>query len=317
MNKRFVGVLAFAFVVASVASLLLYRLLASTRLASAKTAPATIHLAVAARNLEVGVVLKEDDIKMAEWTGSAPEGAFIRPQDLIGRGVTTRMVSREPVLESRLAGKGAGGGLASMIPEGMRAVAIRVNDVAGVAGFVTPGMRVDVLISGAPGASNANAALGVQSKTMLQNVEVLSAGQDFKKDAEGKPVIVQVVNLLVTPEQAEMLSLASTQTTIQLVLRNPLDRMVAKTSGTAVALLFKGGNLPAVTPPSIAGRPASPPRPRLEPPVKRAEAPPPKRDPPFVMQIISGASRSEVSFSGPNAGVKNNNNEVKNNGEAK
>jgi len=318
MNKRFVGVLVFAFVVASVASLLLYRLLAATRPASAKTAAATIHLAVAARNLEVGVVLKDDDIKMAEWTGSAPEGAFIRPQDLVGRGVTTRMVSREPILESRLASKGAGGGLASMIPEGMRAVAIRVNDVAGVAGFVTPGMRVDVLISGAAGASNASAALGVQSKTMLQNVEVLSAGQDFKKDAEGKPVIVQVVNLLVTPEQAEMLSLASTQTTIQLVLRNPLDRMVAKTSGTAVALLFKGGNLQADKPPApLAARRASPPSPRMEPPVRRAEAPPVKRDPPFVMQIISGASKREVSFSGPNAEVKNNNNEVKNNGEAK
>ena len=318
MNKRFVGVLLFAFVVASVASLLLYRLLASTRPASAKTTAPTIHLAVAARNLEAGVVLKEDDIKLAEWTGPAPDGAFPRPQDLVGRGVTTRIVAREPILESRLASKGAGGGLASMIPEGMRAVAIRVNDVAGVAGFVTPGMRVDVLISGTPGANNANAALGVQSKTMLQNVEVLSAGQDFKKDAEGKPVIVQVVNLLVTPEQAEMLSLASTQTTIQLVLRNPLDRMVAKTSGTAVALLFKGGNL-AVDKPSapLGTRPASPPRPRLEPPAKRAEAPPPKRDPPFVMQIISGASRSEVSFAGPNAEVKNNNNEVKKNGENK
>jgi pilus assembly protein CpaB len=316
MNKRFVGVLVFAFVVASVASLLLYRLLASTRPASAKTAAATIHLAVAARNLEVGVVLKEDDIKMAEWTGSAPEGVFTRPQELVGRGVTTRMLSREPILESRLASKGAGGGLASMIPEGMRAVAIRVNDVAGVAGFVTPGMRVDVLISGTPGSSNASAALGVQSKTMLQNVEVLSAGQDFKKDAEGKPITVQVVNLLVTPEQAEMLSLASTQTTIQLVLRNPLDRMVAKTSGTAVALLFKGGNLPVDTPPAAA-RPASPPRPRLEPPVKRAEAPPVKRDPPFVMEIISGALKSDVTFSGPNAEVKNNNNEVKKNGETK
>ncbi len=160
MTKRFVGVLIFAFVVASVASLLLYRLLASSRPASAKTAASTIRLAVAARNLEAGVVLKEEDVRMAEWTGSAPEGAFPRPQDLVGRGVTTRIVSREPILESRLASKGAGGGLASMIPEGMRAVAIRVNDVAGVAGFVTPGMRVDVLISGTPGATNTSAALG-------------------------------------------------------------------------------------------------------------------------------------------------------------
>ena len=271
MTKRFVGVLIFAFVVASVASLLLYRLLASSRPASAKTAASTIRLAVAARDLEAGVVLKEEDVRMAEWTGSAPEGAYPRPQDLIGRGVTTRIVSREPILESRLASKGAGGGLASMIPEGMRAVAIRVNDVAGVAGFVTPGMRVDVLISGTPGATNTSAALGMQSKTMLQNLEVLSAGQDFKKDAEGKPITVQVVNLLVTPEQAEMLSLASTQTTIQLVLRNPLDRMVAKTSGTAVALLFRGGNLPVDAPPPVADRSAPLPRPRME-AVRRAEA---------------------------------------------
>lgn len=309
MTKRFVGVLIFAFVVASVASLLLYRLLASSRPASAKTAASTIRLAVAARDLDAGVVLKEEDVRMAEWTGSAPEGAYPRPQDLIGRGVTTRIVSREPILESRLASKGAGGGLASMIPEGMRAVAIRVNDVAGVAGFVTPGMRVDVLISGTPSATNTSAALGMQSKTMLQNLEVLSAGQDFKKDAEGKPITVQVVNLLVTPEQAEMLSLASTQTTIQLVLRNPLDRMVAKTSGTAVALLFRGGNLPVDAPPPVADRSAPLPHPRME-AVRRAEEPPVKRDSPFVMQIISGASKREVTFSGPNA-------EVKNNGEAK
>jgi pilus assembly protein CpaB len=318
MTKRFVGVLIFAFVVASVASLLLYRFLASSRPQTAKAAAVTIKLAIAAHNLEVGSVLKDDDVRMADWPGSAPEGAFTRLQDLVGRGVTTRMMSREPVLESRLATKGAGGGLASMIPEGMRAVAIRVNDVAGVAGFVTPGMRVDVLISGTPGSSNTSATLGVQSKTMLQNVEVLSAGQDFKKDSEGKPVVVQVVNLLVTPEQAEMLSLASTQTTIQLVLRNPLDRVMAKTSGTAVALLFKGGNLPLDAQPAPAARPAATPRPRIE-PVRRAElpAPPPKKDPPFVMQIISGSSKREVSFSGPNAEAKNNSGEAKNNGEAK
>jgi pilus assembly protein CpaB len=315
MTKRFVGVLIFAFAVASVASLLLYRLLASSRPASAKTGEVTIRLAVAARNLEAGVVLKEEDIRMAEWAGPPPDGAYRQLQGLAGRGVTTRIVSREPILDSRLAPKGGGGGLASMIPEGMRAVAIRVNDVAGVAGFVTPGMRVDVLISGTPAANNASAVLGMQSKTMLQNVEVLSAGQDFKKDAEGKPITVQVVNLLVTPEQAEMLSLASTQTTIQLVLRNPLDREVAKTSGAAVALLFNGGNLPAAAPLPVEPRPS--PRPRLEPPVRAAEAPPVKREPPFVMQIISGASKRDVTFSGPNVGVKNNSGEAKNDGEAK
>jgi pilus assembly protein CpaB len=317
MNKRFVGVLIFAFVVASMASLLLYRFLASSRTATAKAAPATIKLAVAAHNLEVGVVLKEDDIQMSDWEGQPPEGAFTRVQDLIGRGVTNRMLKREPILDVRLAMKGAGGGLASMIPEGMRAVAVRVNDVAGVAGFVTPGMRVDVLISGQPGSGNNE--LGMQSKTLLQNVEVLSAGQDYKKDAEGKPIMVQVVNLLVTPEQAEMLSLASTQTTIQLVLRNPLDRDVAKTPGTAVALLFKGGNLPKEAAPHPASHAAPPPPPKELMPVARAYEPAVKRDPPFVMQIISGDKKQEVTFSGPNANVKNNSSgsDSKNNGEAK
>ena len=109
-----------------------------------------------------------------------------------------------------------------MIPPGMRAVPVRVNEVVGVAGFVVPGMRIDVLISGSR--PNGDQNLGTITRTLLQNLEVLSAGTDFKKDPEGKPVQVQVVNLLVTPEQAELLSLASAQTQIQLVLRNPLDR---------------------------------------------------------------------------------------------
>jgi pilus assembly protein CpaB len=316
MTKRFVGVLVFAFVVASVASLLLYRMLASSRPQVTKAAMVTIRLATATRDLEAGVVLKESDVRLADWPGSAPEGSFTRVEDLLGRGVTTRMVSREPVLESRLAPKGAGGGLASMIPEGMRAVAIHVSDVSGVAGFVTPGMRVDVLISG-----NSSSNLGVQSKTMLQNVEVLSAGQDYKKDAEGKPVVVPVLNLLATPEQAEMLSLAETQTTIQLVLRNPLDRQVAKTPGTAVSLLFKGGNLEKEMAQSRVPV-AAPRQPRIEPVARRAEALPARREPPFVMQLISGSSKRDVNFSGPNADVKNNspgggNPESRANGEAK
>ena len=119
-----------------------------------------------------------------------------------------------------------------------RAVALKVNDIVGVAGFVTPGMRVDVLIAGNPPNSR-NSELGTRTRTILQNIEVLSAGQNIQKDAEGKPVSVQVVNLLVTPEQAETLSLA-TQETIRLVLRNPLDNEVTKTPGTALANLFGG-----------------------------------------------------------------------------
>jgi pilus assembly protein CpaB len=299
MTKRFVWVLIFAFVVASFASLLLYRFLAASRPQVAKAAPATVRLALAARDLDVGVVLKEEDVKIVDWAGAVPDGAFNRPQDLIGRGVVQHIVAREPIIDSRLAAKGSGGGLASMIPPGMRAVAIRVNDVAGVAGFVTPGMRVDVLISGTP-TNQQTATLGTLTKTMLQNVEVLSAGQDYKKDAEGKPVVVQVVNLLVTPEQAEMLSLASTQTTIQLVLRNPLDRDVAKTNGTAVALLFKGGNL------AQEHEPAPPRAERAPAPVRKVAEAPVRRDPPFTMQIITGTKKADITFHAAESEAKNN-----------
>ncbi len=288
MNKRFLGVLVFAFVVASVASLMLYRLL--NRPQPTKAASAMSQIAIATRNLEVGSVLKEQDIQLADWPGPAPAGSSTRVQDLVGRGVIMPVYAREPLIESRLAPKGAGGGLASMIPPGMRAVAVRVNEVVGVAGFVIPGMRVDVLISGnRPGGDN---NLGTLTRTLLQNLEVLSAGQDFKKDQEGKPVTVQVVNLLVTPEQAEQLSLATSQTNVQLVLRNPLDRDVAKTPGTALALLFTGDKLKLNEP----AAPAAAPRPRVAPPAPRIAEAPPKKEAPFVMEILSGDKKSEQKF---------------------
>jgi pilus assembly protein CpaB len=288
MNKRFVGVLLFATVVASVASLLLYRLLIN-RPQPAKAAMTTTQIVLAARDIDVGTVLKEDDVKLADWPGSVPVGASTKTDAVVGRGITTAIYAKEPVIESRLAPKGAGGGLAAMIPPGMRAFAIRVNEVVGVAGFVVAGMRVDILISGnKPGG---DAGLGTLSKTLLQNVEVLSAGQDYKKDAEGKPIAVQVVNLLVTPEQAEQLSLAAAQTSIQLVLRNPLDRVVAPTPGTAMAYLFTGGKLRPEVP-----QPA--PRPRIvAPPPPVAKPAPPKKEE-FTMEIISGTKKNELKFSG-------------------
>src|SRR3954454_11465521 len=258
MNKRFVGVLTFAFLVAAGASLVLYRVLIN-RPQTTKAAPAMVRVALATRNLEVGTLLKADDVVLSDWPGAVPIGATSETKDLLGRGVTTAIFAKEPLIESRLAPKGAGGGLAAMIPSGMRAVAVRVNEVVGVAGFVVPGMHVDILISGNTPGGDGN--LGTLTKTLLQNIEVLSAGQDFKKDNEGKPIMVQVVNLLVTPEQAEQLSLASNQTTIQLILRNPLDHEISKRAGTALRNLFTGGR------PLLAERaPEQPPRPR---PVQR------------------------------------------------
>jgi pilus assembly protein CpaB len=158
--------------------------------------------------------------------------------DAVNRGATSEIYQGEIVMESRLAGPGSGGGLAPTIPKGMRACAVKVNEVIGVAGFVIPGSRVDVLASGVP--PNAPSATE-ETETLLQDIQVLSAGTDIQKDATGKPQQVQVVSLLVTPEQAETLSLASISLSIQLVLRNPMDTEMAKVPPTAISSIFSNG----------------------------------------------------------------------------
>lgn len=288
MNRRFISVLAFAFAVAAIATLLFYRLIVG-RLSSAPKPVATTKVLVASRNLTVGVLVKELDLREQDWPGAPPQNAILKKEDILGRGVVAPIFEGEPIIESRLAAKGAGAGLAATIPPGMRAVAVRVNEVVGVAGFVVPGMRVDILIAGSP--PNAPRNLGTLSRTLLQNIEVLSAGQNIQKDAEGKPISVPVVNLLVTPEQAEILSLASNETRIQLVLRNPLDTQTAKTPGTAVANLFTGQKLAL---PAAAGE--------ARPVVRRAPvAPKPevvekKPPPPITVEILHGAKKSQASF---------------------
>ena len=192
---------------------------------------------------------------MAEWPGAVPLGATNQVKDIIGRGVITAIYAKEPIIESRLAPKGAGGGMAAMIPPGMRAVAVRVNEVVGVAGFVVPGTHVDMLISGnTPGGERQP---GTLTKTLLQNIEVLSAGQDFKKDAEGKPVMVQVVNMLVTPDAGRAAQPGRQPDQHSTGVRNPLDHEIAKTPGTALAASlrrWKAPQAPSEMPRPRAGR---------------------------------------------------------------
>jgi pilus assembly protein CpaB len=201
-----------------------------------------------------------------------------KKDEVLSRGVVATIYQGEPIMESRLAPTGAGAGLAATIPPGMRAVAVRVNDIVGVAGFVLPGMRVDVLIAGMP--PNSTGTNGPQVKTVLQNIEVLSAGQNYQKDAEGKPVTVTVVNLLVDPQQAETLSLASNETRVQLVLRNPLDTQTAKTTGTSVGAIF-GAGPPAPPPAAVAARGKALVTPILQ------------------IEVFNGAQRSEAQFPQP------------------
>jgi len=252
MNQRLLTILVFALFIASACTYGVWRMLGNQLQASRQGTGTRV--VAAASDIKLGAILSATDLTAVEISGTPPKGAILEKNksSLIGRGVVSDLYQGEPILENRLAAPGSGGGLAATIPIGMRACAVKVDDVVGVAGFVIPGMRVDVLISGnPPGVSGV--VQSTEARTILQNIEVLSAGTDIQKDAEGKPKQVQVINLLVNPEQAQTLSLASNQQVkIQLVLRNPLDTKVAQVSGTAMASLF-GGQVP----PPIARRPVA------------------------------------------------------------
>jgi pilus assembly protein CpaB len=286
MSKRLFSVLIFAFVVAAGAAVLVYRL---TYRMSANAKQEAAQVMVAARNLPVGTMIGELDIRKGPWSGPLPPNAVLKKEDAIGRGVVAGIYDGEPILESRLAARGAGAGMAATIPPGMRAVAVRVNDVVGVAGFVVPGQRVDVLVLGTPPGGSPNT--GTITKTILQNIQVLSAGQNIQKDAEGKPATVQVVNLLVTPQQAETLSLVSNDMRIQLVLRNPLDNIEVKTEGAAAANVFSGGSYKPVSS-------EAQPRPRAaRPPAARPVVPAEGRIlVPITVEVINGTKRSDIQF---------------------
>ena len=296
MKQRLVIVLMFALVIAGAASAILYKVI-SSQLTANRTV--TTQVVVAARNLASGELIKEGDVKMADFAGTPPVGTLLSMDKAVNRGVVDPIFMGEAVVESRLAAPGAGAGLAATIPQGMRAVAVRVNDIVGVAGFVNPGSHVDILIAGNP--PGGNVAAGTVTKTLLQNMTVLSAGQNIQKDAEGKPVSVPVVNVLVTPEQAEILSLASNDARIQLVLRNPTDKEEAKPPGTALAYLFNnGGKGPQVAAkadgtaaPRQVRKPAPPPPPPPPPPEPVKVAPPP-----ITVEVIHGSRRAEAKFAG-------------------
>lgn len=287
MNKRLIAVFLFAVFVAGLASVVVIKVVGGAPKETKQVS--TVQVWAASRDLPVGSMVQPADVTAAAWAGTVPQGAAQKTGDLcpwVGRGVTTRIFQNEPIVEGRLAPKGAGAGLASTIPPGSRAVAVRVDEIVGLAGFVVPGQRVDVLISGTPPAAAPGA--GTLEKTLLQNVTVLSAGQNLEKDPEGKPISVTVVNLLVSPEDAELLTLATKETRVQLVLRNPTDDIQVKTSGTSVARLFLGVKAPG------GGDVGERRPPRVVKPV--VVVPVVKEAPPVMVEVIQGNSRSTVKF---------------------
>jgi pilus assembly protein CpaB len=194
----------------------------------------------------------------------------------VDRPVITPLVEGEPVLEDKLLPKEAGAGLAAMLPEGQRAVSVRVDDVVAVAGFVVPETMVDVLVTGdVPGGNNSI------TKVVLENIRVLAAGQKVEQDRDGKPQTVAVVTLQVDPEQANTLTMASTEGKIHLALRNTIDTKEADPPPVFKTTLFSGGPPPA---PQNARRVAPAPA-------------PPKAPEPYVVEVIRGDKRESQAFS--------------------
>jgi pilus assembly protein CpaB len=270
-NRLIVG-LAVAIVLAFLVSSFVYQ-----KFKQASVGPPVVamkHIVVAASPLQLGTRLDPTKLRLISWPGNEPvAGMFTRMEDCTNRALITPVAENEPILESKLASVQSGAGLPATIPEGMRALSIAVNDVVAVAGFVMPGTMVDVLVTGQT-AGGANI-----TKTILENVRVLAAGQKIEQDRDGKPQTVPVITLLVTPEDASKLTMASAQGKIQLALRNTIDTKTVAPPPVLQAALFGGAAPPA---PIRHGNP------------ERAAPPPP-----YTIEIIVGSKRETKSFPTP------------------
>ncbi|HEY6444554.1 MAG TPA: Flp pilus assembly protein CpaB [Candidatus Acidoferrales bacterium] len=275
MNRtRLLVGLVGAIVIAFFLSFFVYRQLKS----AAVRPPATRTIVVAAEPLQVGARVDANNLRLMPWPGDQPvAGMFTRIQDCANRALITPVVENEPILDSKLAPVAAGAGLPATIPEGMRAVSVAVNDVVGVAGFVIPGTMVDVLVTGQTGTGGPNGSENI-TRTILENVRVLAAGQKTGQDREGKPQTVPVITLLVSPGDAAKLTMASTEGKIQLALRNTVDAKDVDPPPVMQATLFSGGAPP----------------PQIEHKVVRvARAAPPA---PYAVEVITGDKRTMKTF---------------------
>ena len=214
-----------------------------------------IKIVAAAKPLDTGTPLTADDLTLMDWPSNAPlDGAFHKPEELNGRIAQFPIAYKEPIREGLLAAPGASVGLTAKIPDGMRAVAVVTNEVNNVSGFLFPNNHVDVLVTLRPEAGQASPI----TTTVLQNIQVLSTGERLQPDPSGKPQNVKVVTVLLTPDDAEKLLLASNQGTVQFVLRNASDQLQPATR--PVSLKDLQGKAPAPAP--VVARKAAPPPPK-------------------------------------------------------
>ena len=241
---------------------------------------ATKYVVVAGENLPLGTRIVKEQVKVVGWPAATPiQGSFATAEEIVGRGLIQPVLANEPVTESKLAPKEAGAGLSPSIPAGMRALSVKVNDVIGVAGFTVPGARVDVVV-----VINGNDGM---SRTVVSNLQVLTAGTkyDIEQAKDGQPIPSSVVTLLVTPEQAERITLAQTNGSITLVLRNPLDLAPTQTNGIRMAGLMGTSSTAPVEKPEQPKRKAVP--------VKEViVAPPAPPAPRQVVETIRAGKRS-------------------------
>ncbi len=259
-NTRTLIVLLVAIVTASVATALVYQAIRRRPVQQVQLPQAFV--VAATHPLQTGTKISTSDVRLIGWPADAiVPGSFTRIEDVVDRGVLQPLQQNEPITETKVAAIGAGAGLPPTIPPGMRAISVRVNDVVGVAGFVTPG-----------------------------NVQVLTAGTKYEQDqSKGEPIPTSVVTLLLSPEDAEKVVLASTEGSIMLALRNPLDVAPTATPGTRLASLYGEPSEPEA--PSA---PRAAPRPRpAAPPPAAAPAPEPK---PYTVEAIRGAKRTEEAI---------------------
>jgi pilus assembly protein CpaB len=273
-NRLMIG-LVFALVLAFFLSAVVYR--EFKQVSSTPRAVQMQQIVVAAGPLQLGTRLDASKLRAIPWPSGEPiKGVCLRIQDCTNRALITDVSENEPILESKLAPIEAGAGLSAAIPQGMRALSVAVNDVVGVAGFVTPGTTVDVLVTGELVGSKGES--GNITRTILENVRVLAAGQKVEQDRDGKPQTVPVITLLVTPEDASKLAMASTEGKIQLALRNTIDTEVSDPPAVLQTSLFAPTAAPVVQRPAVAH--------------KAAAAPPA----PYTVEVITGTKREEKEF---------------------
>ena len=240
----------------------------------------TVNIVVSASDLQVGARVGDNDVRLQSFPASAvPPTAFRERSKVVGRGVVLPISRGEFVLPSKLAPENAGAGLPALIPPGMRAVSVRVNEVVSVAGFVTPGARVDVLLTGAPTGTNEPL-----TTTVLTDIEVVAVGQKLDRSVTADAQNAPVITLLVSPDDAQKLTLAATQGKIQLALRNPVDTRQEQVEATRANRLY-----------NMASAADAPPKPRI---VKKAPAvaPPSTTPSAYTIEVIRGAKKEEEKF---------------------